>query len=49
MPVPQYGRLRGDMMQIDILVALFVGMMLGANFAVIILAFLEANHVDSDV
>lgn len=39
----------GDMMRIDILVALFVGMMLGANFAVIILAFLEANHVDSDM
>ena len=37
------------MMRIDILVALFVGMMLGANFAVIILAFLEANHMDSDV
>ena len=36
-------------MNIYTLLALFVGMMLGANFAVIILAFLEANHVDSDV
>lgn len=48
MPVPQYGRLRGDMMQIDILVALFAGIMIGANFTIVILAFLEANHVDSD-
>lgn len=31
-------------MSIDILIALIVGMMLGANLAVIILAFLGANH-----
>lgn len=31
-------------MNIDILIALIVGMMLGANLAVIILAFLGANH-----
>lgn len=35
-------------MNINNLAILFVGMMLGANFAVIILAFLGANHVDSD-
>ena len=31
-------------MSIDILIALIVGIMLGANFTVIILAFLGANH-----
>ena len=36
-------------MNIYTLLALFVGIMIGANFAVVILAFLEANHVDSDV
>lgn len=36
-------------MNIYILIALLVGIVLGTNFAVIILAFLEANHVDSDV
>ena len=36
-------------MNIYILIALLVGIVLGANFAVIILAFLEANHVDSDM
>lgn len=35
-------------MKIDMLVVLMVGMMLGANLAVVILAFLGANHVDSD-
>ena len=36
-------------MNIYTLLALFVGIILGANFAVVILAFLEANHVDSDM
>ena len=36
-------------MNIYTLLALFVGIILGANFTIIILAFLEANHVDSDV
>lgn len=34
-------------MKIDILIVLMVGMMLGANLAVVILAFLGANN-DSD-
>lgn len=34
-------------MNIDILIALIVGMMLGANITVIILAFLGANN-DTD-
>lgn len=36
-------------MNIYTLLALFVGIILGANFTIVILAFLEANHVDSDV
>ena len=36
-------------MNIYTLLALFAGIIIGANFAVIILAFLEANHVDSDM
>ena len=36
-------------MNIYTLATSFVGILIGANFAVIILAFLEANHVDSDV
>ncbi len=36
-------------MNIYTLATLFAGIMIGATFAVIILAFLEANHVDSDV
>ena len=36
-------------MNIYTLLALIAGIMIGANFAVVILAFLEANHVDSDV
>ena len=35
-------------MNIYTLLALFVGIILGANFTIVILAFLEANHVDSD-
>lgn len=35
-------------MNIYTLAILFVGILIGANFAVVILAFLEANHVDSD-
>ena len=36
-------------MNIYTLLALFVGIILGANFTVVILAFLEANHVNSDM
>ena len=36
-------------MNIYTLLALFVGILIGANFAVVILAFLGANHVDSDM
>ena len=36
-------------MNIYTLFALFVGIIIGANFTIVILAFLEANHVDSDV
>ena len=36
-------------MNIYTLLALFVGIILGANFTIVILAFLEANHVDSDM
>ena len=36
-------------MNIYTLLALFVDIILGANFTIVILAFLEANHVDSDV
>ena len=35
-------------MNIYTLATLFAGIMIGANFAVVILAFLGANHVDSD-
>ena len=35
-------------MNIDTLITLFVGMMLGSNLTIVILAFLGANHVDSD-
>lgn len=35
-------------MNINNLAILFAGIMIGANFAVVILAFLGANHVDSD-
>ena len=31
-------------MNIDILITLFVGMMLGSNLTIVILAFLGANH-----
>lgn len=36
-------------MNIYTLLALFVGILIGANFTIVILAFLEANHVDSDM
>ena len=36
-------------MNIYSLLALIAGIMIGANFAVVILAFLGANHVDSDM
>lgn len=36
-------------MNIYTLLALIAGIILGANFTIVILAFLEANHVDSDV
>lgn len=36
-------------MNIYTLLALFAGIMIGANLTVVILAFLEANHVDSDM
>lgn len=36
-------------MNIYTLFALFVGIIIGANFTIVILAFLEANHVDSDM
>lgn len=36
-------------MNIYTLLALFVGIILGANLTIVILAFLEANHVDSDM
>lgn len=35
-------------MNIYTLLALFAGIMIGANFTIVILAFLEANHVDGD-
>lgn len=35
-------------MNIDTLIILLVGAMLGSNLTIVILAFLEANHVDSD-
>ena len=36
-------------MNIYTLLALIAGIIIGANFTIVILAFLEANHVDSDV
>ena len=36
-------------MNINNLAILFAGIILGANFTIVILAFLEANHVDSDM
>lgn len=36
-------------MNIYTLLALIVGIMIDANFTIVILAFLEANHVDSDM
>ncbi len=36
-------------MNIYTLLALIVGIIIGANFTIVILAFLEANHVDSDM
>ena len=35
-------------MNIDTLIILLVGAMLGSNLTIVILAFLEAHHVDSD-
>lgn len=35
-------------MNIDALIILIVGMMIGSNLTIVILAFLGANHVDSD-
>lgn len=36
-------------MNIDILIILFVGMMLGSNLTIVILAFLGANHEEDRI